>query len=67
METQLVTNILEVPTDELTWNARIDKGLAINDQYVADNVVATMDIPFAEKVATKGALAVNPHRELFEH
>ena len=73
VETVLVANQrLTVPADALIRSVRVDKGLDVADQYIVEqcspeDVVITADIPLADKVVSKGALAINPRGELYTH
>jgi uncharacterized protein len=71
VETVLVANqTLTVPKDALIRSVRVDKGPDVADQYIVDqcdpdDIVITADIPLADKVVSKGALAINPRGELY--
>ena len=71
VKTVLVANqTITVPAHTLIRSIRVDKGPDVADQYIVDrcdhdDIVITADIPLADKVVSKGALALNPRGELY--
>lgn len=67
----LVANsYLSIPQSELIKLIIVDKGTDVADQYIVDNVskndlVITADIPLADLVVKKEALALNPRGEIY--
>jgi uncharacterized protein len=59
-----------VPPAPHISSIQVDKGADIADQYIVEHVelqdlVVTADIPLADLVVKKGALAINPRGELY--
>ena len=61
---------LSVPWDPLIRSVRVDQGFDVADAYIVENctagdVVITADIPLADGVVSKGALAINPRGQVY--
>jgi uncharacterized protein len=71
VETVLVANqVLAVPESPLIRSVRVNQGFDVADQYIieqcgSDDVVITADVPLADGVVTKGALAINPRGQVY--
>ncbi|WP_127717182.1 YaiI/YqxD family protein [Halobacteriovorax sp. HLS] len=65
----LVANsYMSIPLDPLIRFIQVDKGADVADQYIVDNcspgdLVITADIPLADFVVKKEAIAINPRGE----
>jgi uncharacterized protein len=61
---------LKVPLNGLTSTIQVSRGFDMADEQIlndmdAGDLVITADIPFADAVITKGAIAINPRGELY--
>lgn len=69
--TILVANSgMSIPRSQYVTMVVVGKGLDVADDHIAENVmdadlVVTADVPLADKVVSKGALAINPRGELY--
>lgn len=67
----LVANqFIAVPQDPLIKTVRVSSGADVADNYIAEQVVAgdlviTADIPLADRVIDKHAVALNPRGEFY--
>lgn len=70
--TILVANqVISVPQNPLIKFVRVDKGLDVADQYIVTHLqpkdlVITADLPLADQVVSKGALALNPRGYIYD-
>jgi uncharacterized protein YaiI (UPF0178 family) len=67
----LVANAnMHIPASPFISLIQVDKGSDVADKYIVDHVekddlVITADIPLADLVVKKGAMAINPRGELY--
>lgn len=64
----VANNYMTVPAGSLVTSIQVDKGADVADQYIVEHVsekdlVITADIPLADLVVKKGAIAINPRGE----
>jgi len=69
----LVANqVLEIPRSVYIRSIRVEAGFDVADNYIvnqcsASDLVVTADIPLAAAVMDKGAAALNPRGEFYQH
>ena len=67
----LVANqFLNIPLSPLISSVKVEQGADVADFYIVENcsdedVVITADIPLADLIVKKGALAINPRGEIY--
>jgi uncharacterized protein YaiI (UPF0178 family) len=66
--TLVANSYMNVPLDPLVQFIQVDQGADVADQYIVDHVsetdlVITADIPLADLIVKKGAIAINPRGE----
>lgn len=66
----VANNYLKVPKSAFIKSVQVEKGIDVADDYIAaqveaNDLVITADIPLADQVITKGAVALNPRGELY--
>jgi len=72
ISTILVANqVLSIPQNPLIKFVRVDKGFDVADQYIVthlqpNDLVITADLPLADQVVAKGALALNPRGYIYD-
>ncbi|MFZ9000880.1 MAG: YaiI/YqxD family protein [Bacteriovoracaceae bacterium] len=68
----LVANTyMNIPSSQYISFIKVDNGADVADMYIVDHLssgdlVVTADIPLANEVIKKGALAINPRGELYD-
>ncbi|MDH5580361.1 MAG: YaiI/YqxD family protein [Bdellovibrionales bacterium] len=68
----LVANsYMNIPHDPLVSFVKVESGADVADMYIAkhastEDLVVTADIPLANEIVKKGALAINPRGELYD-
>ena len=65
----VANNYLNIPLSPLLEFIQVDEGADVADDYIADNceavdIVITQDIPLADRVVKKGALAIDPRGDV---
>jgi len=68
--TLVANHAMDVLQHPLVKLIRVDKGSDVADTYIvdsltSDDLVITADVPLADRVVAKGALAINPRGEVY--
>lgn len=63
---------IKIPLNGLVTTIQVSQGFDMADEEIlaklsANDVVITGDIPFADAAVTKGAIAIDPRGELYNH
>ncbi len=66
----VANNFLSVPTSPLISFVQVEQGADVADFYIAehvtkDDIVITADIPLADLIVKKDAIAINPRGEIY--